>query len=287
MKFSICVPTYNRANIVGSTIKSVLDQTFMDWEMLVVDDGSVDNTEQVIQEFQDKRIKYFKKENGGKHTALNVGISNASGEFFIILDSDDTLVPDCLETMLEYLEKTEGNSLFAGIMGRCSFENGQVIGELFSSKENELSYVDFHYRTTKNYGDCCEAVRTELLKQYRFPEGLGFKFVPERFIFDQIGINHKLICVNNVFKVVTYLGDGITMNAKGHLKKNAEGFLLDCVNKLTVVFPVVKDISIKRRFKMWVKYWVLYRHVKKQEYKIFKVPFLGRVAKMASYLYKL
>jgi glycosyltransferase involved in cell wall biosynthesis len=99
-KFTIITPTYNRQDLVQTTIQSILDQTFKDWELIIVDDGSTDNTEQAIQRFlKNDRIKYIKKANSGQADSLNVGVSHASGEFITFLDSDDQAYSNWLEVI--------------------------------------------------------------------------------------------------------------------------------------------------------------------------------------------
>jgi glycosyltransferase involved in cell wall biosynthesis len=103
---SVVITTYNRENLVVRALKSVLIQTFKDFEVLVVDDGSTDNTRQVIQEIQkeDKRVVYVYQENKGWPSALNTGLSNAQGRYIAFLDSDDEWLPEKLEKQISFLE---------------------------------------------------------------------------------------------------------------------------------------------------------------------------------------
>ena len=97
--FSIIVPTYNRAYVLSKTVLSIQEQRFPDWELLVVDDGSTDDTRQLMEAFSsDARIRYFYKENDGPSSARNTGLDYASGEIIVYVDSDDTLTPECLAT---------------------------------------------------------------------------------------------------------------------------------------------------------------------------------------------
>lgn len=102
---SVITPTYNREDLISKAIDSILAQSFHDFEMIIVDDGSTDNTKSVIANYvsRDARIKYFLKENGGPSAARNYGIEQANGKWVIYLDSDDTLFPNCLETMMAYV----------------------------------------------------------------------------------------------------------------------------------------------------------------------------------------
>ena len=105
MKFTIFTPTYNREGLLISLYESLKKQTFKDFEWLIVDDGSVDNTNETVQQFIKENIlniSYYYKENGGKQRAYNYALDNAKGELFICLDSDDEYVSNALEIILEY-----------------------------------------------------------------------------------------------------------------------------------------------------------------------------------------
>ncbi|QIT56556.1 glycosyltransferase family 2 protein [Aquisalimonas sp. 2447] len=98
---SIVTPTFNRAGYLPVAIDSVLAQTFPNLEYLIVDDGSTDNTSDVVNSYDDERIRYFRQENQGQSVARNVGIENSRGEFVCFLDSDDAWVPEKLQQQLE------------------------------------------------------------------------------------------------------------------------------------------------------------------------------------------
>lgn len=100
---SVVTPTYNRAHTIKRAIDSVLYQTHSNWELIIVDDGSTDNTRGFIESYPDERIKYFYVKNGGPSKARNYGVSKSKGKWIMYLDSDDELLPECMETMLEWL----------------------------------------------------------------------------------------------------------------------------------------------------------------------------------------
>ena len=103
--FSIIIPSYNRANHLPKAIESVLVQSFTDWELIIVDDGSTDNTSDVVSSYNDPRIKYIYQENAERSAARNNGIRNAKGEWICFLDSDDVYAPNHLQVISEYVEK--------------------------------------------------------------------------------------------------------------------------------------------------------------------------------------
>lgn len=102
--FSIVLPAYNRAAILPRSIGSVIKQAFKDWEMIIVDDGSTDNTQNVVKSFNDPRIKYVYQNNSERSSARNKGIDNASGTWICFLDSDDEYQPDHLQELAEFIE---------------------------------------------------------------------------------------------------------------------------------------------------------------------------------------
>ena len=102
---SIILPTYNRGTIINKSILSVLEQSYINWELIVVDDGSVDDTEKIINNFEDSRIKYFKtKSNNGVSKARNIGIKMAKYNYIAFQDSDDQWKKDKLQKQVDYLE---------------------------------------------------------------------------------------------------------------------------------------------------------------------------------------
>jgi glycosyltransferase involved in cell wall biosynthesis len=105
---SVVIPTYNNASVVKEAIQSVLEQTLSDYEIIVVDDGSTDNTREVVSSFSDKRIRYVYQENHGRSSARNHAISIAQGRYIAFLDSDDLFLPTKLEKQVTYMEKNPG-----------------------------------------------------------------------------------------------------------------------------------------------------------------------------------
>ena len=104
-RVSVVIPTYNRAGYVSEAVKSVLNQTFHDFEVIVVDDGSTDNTPDVIDSFKDTRIRYLYQENRGVSAAMNTGILASTAEYIAILDSDDVLVEEALQKSVAFLDE--------------------------------------------------------------------------------------------------------------------------------------------------------------------------------------
>lgn len=112
MKVSIITPTYNCARFIGETIESVINQTYQDWEMIIVDDCSSDNTEEIVKKYSkdDNRIKYVKLEqNSGAAMARNKAMELATGKYMAFLDSDDIWTKDKLDKQIKFMEKNNYN----------------------------------------------------------------------------------------------------------------------------------------------------------------------------------
>lgn len=109
-KVSVIIPTYNRAHLVEKAIQSVLDQTFPDFEVIVVDDGSTDNTRKVVSQFKDK-VRYIYQDNKGRSAARNCGMRHSRGQYITFLDSDDHYLPDKLGIQVESMDKNPGYAM--------------------------------------------------------------------------------------------------------------------------------------------------------------------------------
>lgn len=124
VKISIITPTYNRSLLIPRMIKSVLDQSYTNWELIIVDDGSTDNTKDVIARIQDDRIKYFYTDNSGSADSRNYGVAQASSDFIIFLDSDDEAKPEWLEVLLNTAE--ESNATIVSCAAEKIDHNGNI-----------------------------------------------------------------------------------------------------------------------------------------------------------------
>lgn len=126
---SIICPTWNRAYCLASAIRSVIDQTFKDWELIIVDDGSTDNTERVVRSFADTRIRYYKTAHRGVGHARNYGIRKSHGGFITCQDSDDVSLPDRLEKLLPYVKKFD--VVYSGLYVRSHDKEHNTLGRAY------------------------------------------------------------------------------------------------------------------------------------------------------------
>ena len=221
---TVFTPTYNRAYILKSLYESLLRQTVKDFEWIIVDDGSTDNTEELISrwknECEDFDIKYKKVSNGGKHRAINMGVAMARSNAFFIVDSDDFLADDAIAFIKEHFGEIEQNEEFAAISGLKGFykNNVPVGGELdFETYKDATNLQREEYNL---FGDKAEIYKTSVLKKYPFPEFENEKYISESIVWDRIaGEGLKIRWYNKVIYYCEYLKDGLSRTG---LKKYVE-----------------------------------------------------------------
>ena len=212
MKLTIFTPAYNRAFSLPRLYKSLCDQTNKNFEWLIVDDGSRDNTEDVVAEFIKENsihIKYLRQSNGGKHRAVNLGLKEAAGELFFIVDSDDWLAKDAVEKIITKYDDIRNLPDFAGVCGLKVYPSGEKIGGENDFGIIDCTSLDFRYKYNMR-GDMAEAFKTDILRNYPFPEYEGENFCPEALVWNRIAKNYKLRYFYERIYVCEYLPDGLT-----------------------------------------------------------------------------
>jgi glycosyltransferase involved in cell wall biosynthesis len=212
-KFSVFTPTYNRANKLHRVYDSLKAQTIKDFEWLIVDDGSTDNTKSLVEKWLEEEndfpIKYIYKINGGKHTAINLGVRNASGELFLTLDSDDSCLDNSLEVFSDIYDGIKNLPEFSGITVHCIDENDQIVGDEFPKNPFDSNSIDnslIHKITGEKWG----LHRTDVMREFPFPEIENIKFIPEGIVWRQISQKYKTRYVNQRLRRYMKSEDSLT-----------------------------------------------------------------------------
>lgn len=209
---TVFTPAYNRAHLLRRLFKSLCMQTYSDFEWIIVDDGSQDNTEKIVKEFVDTqliKIIYFKQINKGKHFAINKGVREANGDLFFIVDSDDYLVNTALERVAFHYDQIVDDETIGGVCGLKIYPSGIKVGNEGEFSILDCSSLDFRFKY-KMKGDMAEVFRTEVLRKYPFPEIANEKFCPEALVWNRIAANYKLRYFYEKLYVCEYLQDGLT-----------------------------------------------------------------------------
>lgn len=142
LKFSVIIPVYNREKRVRNAIRSILEQGYAHFEILVVDDGSTDKTADAVKEFSDPRVKYFFQENKERAAARNTGTRNATGDFITFLDSDDEFLPDHLQTVHDFISANASFEVFCTSF-RIAFENKVIVNTMPADIREKLIAENF------------------------------------------------------------------------------------------------------------------------------------------------
>ncbi len=231
MLFTVFTATYNRARLLPRLYTSLKRQQFTDFEWIIVDDESSDNTRQVVESFTQVDnpfpIFYYQQKHGGKHRAINYSLQKATGEFFFIVDSDDFLTDDALQLAAEWVQTIRNEPKLCGVAGLKESESGEIWGEFSSDQE----YIDAGNLERKQYhlgGDKAEIYLTACMRNHLFPEFEGEYFMTEAYSWNAIAAEGlKLRWFNKPIYVCEYLDDGLTKkganDVTGHMK-NFQGY---------------------------------------------------------------
>ena len=174
--FSVIIPVYNGAKFIDNAIKSVFSQTNSDWELIVVNDGSKDNTEDVLKKYADNdKIRIINQENGGVSVARNTGYEVSKGEYIAFLDADDVWHNNHLEVMAELIQQYPTAGLY-GTFTRTELVNGEIIekAEYFGDREDAVFLEDFFEEYHKDKGAKMFTVITTCVSREAFVKSKGF-----------------------------------------------------------------------------------------------------------------
>lgn len=222
---SIITPSYNRGNMLKNCFESLRFQSNYDFEWIVVDDGSMDDTRSVMEYISNEHIpfeiRYIWKENGGKHTALNAAHPYIHGKYVLILDSDDTLTSDAVETVLNGWSKYDANADIGIVIFLKQLSDGTICAR--GKAEDIVIDVLNQKRICNVASDCCEVIRTELFKKYPFPVFDGERFLAETALWYRAGLDAKCVYINKPIYICEYLEGGLTKSGKKMRIRNCHG----------------------------------------------------------------
>lgn len=222
---TVFTPTYNRKKTLVRLYHSLLNQTCKNFEWLIVDDGSIDGTTELVQSYIEENeiiIRYIFQKNAGKMQAHNNGVKNANGDFFVCVDSDDYLVDDAVEIILANINNVPTNC--AGIIAMKGADFNTPIKGKFMPHIDVSSLGGLY--DSGYEGDTTIIFATSVILKFPFPKISGEKFIPEAYIYDQIDIQYKYKILNKVLTICEYRNDGYTNSVSKLIYKNPNGWLL-------------------------------------------------------------
>ena len=258
MEFSypvtVFTPTYNRAYILGDLYHSLQRQTCMDFEWLIVDDGSADDTKALVASWQGEKnpfpIRYVYQKNGGKCRAINRGLKEADGRLFFTVDSDDYLTDDAIEKVIRWDGELPKDGHFCGYVGNRGITPTQTPNRLFPGGYLDGTALD---RYDQVDGERAFVFYTEIHRKYLYPEFPGEKFLTEAVTWDLMAHDgYKMRFYNDIIWIWEYKDDGLTRagyrvfleNPQGtglFFRQKAEFLHYSLWNKLTLWYGYATD----------------------------------------------
>lgn len=238
IRLTIFTPAYNRAHTLPRTYESLLQQNCKEFIWLIVDDGSQDNTAELVRQWQSQdngfEIRYIYKENGGMHTAHNTAYENIDTELNTCIDSDDRLAAGAVRKILTKWESVRDRG-YAGIIGLDSDFDGQIIGKGFPEGMTETSVIGYY--AAGGSGDKKLVYRTEIINKYpSYPVFEGEKYVALSYKYRLIDQDYKMAVLDEILCNVEYQPDGSSNTMWRQYLKNPKGWAF--WRKVCMQYPI-------------------------------------------------
>ncbi|MEE0913005.1 MAG: glycosyltransferase family 2 protein [Ruminococcus sp.] len=247
-KLSIITATYNREKCLKTCWESLKKQTCKDFQWIIVDDGSTDNTKEVVKQFKldspDMHIDYVYKQNGGKHTAINTSYKYIQGDYSMTLDSDDRLLPNAVEQILKAWETYGKDPDVGQVIFLRGYSNEEPICYVKHEKVPLDTLKEPRISTKGRERDCNDVFKSSLFKKYPFPVFDGEKFIGEGSSFFFIQQESKGVYINKVVCVGDYRNDGLTSAGRKMRLSNPLGGRFDSKVHMSNRMPM--KIRIKK-----------------------------------------
>ena len=238
IRLTIFTPAYNRAHTLPRTYESLLQQDCKEFIWLIVDDGSQDNTAELVRQWQSQdngfEIRYIYKENGGMHTAHNTAYENIDTELNTCIDSDDRLAAGAVRKILSKWELVRDRG-YAGIIGLDSDFDGHIIGKGFPESMTETSVIGYY--AAGGSGDKKLVYRTEIINKYpAYPVFEGETYVALAYKYRLIDQDYKMAVLDEILCNVEYQPDGSSNTMWRQYLKNPEGWAF--WRKVCMQYPI-------------------------------------------------
>lgn len=254
MLLTIFTPTYNRGSFLPRIFESLKKQSFNDFEWLIIDDGSYDNTkyivEQIKKEYVPFKINYIYKNNGGKHSAINLAANISKGVYMLWLDSDDIILDNSLDSVSHYLKKALLEDDISAIVALRLDDSGNPLGSFVPKENTDVKYLNF---SQKNHvsGDYSWFIKTDILRHFPYPIYDNENFCTEGIVLNRISEYYKTRFVPISIIKGSYIEGGLTDRMHLLTKKNPLGFLT--YYKETILS---NQCLLKYKIRYSVLYWI-------------------------------
>ncbi len=225
MKISVLTSTYNRGNLLKKLYNSLIQNSNynVDVQWLIIDDGSKDDTKNIVKDFKDENkieIKYFYQENQGKMLAINKLVKEANGDLIIECDSDDYFTEDAFDIIKNEYQKCDKSDIYALCFLKYD-QNGNNMGNLF--KNEKTTMFDLYFKEGEN-GEKALVFFADVRKKYKHELEHNEKFVTEARMYHKMDVKYKMICINKPIMICEYQKDGYSKNIIKQFKNNPYGY---------------------------------------------------------------
>ena len=259
---TVFTPAYNRAHTIGRTYESLKSQSCKDFKWLIIDDGSSDNTRELVEAWKKQdngfEIEYIYKENGGMHTAHNVAYEHIDTELNVCIDSDDCMANDAISKIINAWDSVRDKN-YAGLIGLDADMEGNIIGNAFPKDMYETTLSNYY--ATGGSGDKKLVYKTEIIKKYPpYPVFEGEKYVPLSYKYLLCDQEYEMFVINDVLCNVEYQIDGSSATMWKQYLNNPNGFIV--IRKLDMIYPN----SLKKVLTATIHYISSSIHAKKTQY---------------------
>lgn len=264
-KITIFTPTYNRSYTLKKLYHSLVAQTNKNFEWLIVDDGSTDETVKMIKEFINEKkiiIRYHFQENSGKASAHNYGVKMTNTELFTCVDSDDYLSKNAVDVILSTWDSITDA---IGIIAKRIKPDGSDL--TIMKNENIYTTLKGAYKNGNLIGDTFLIYKSSEIRKYQFPHFSGEKFIPEAYLYDKLDQIGKMYLLNEGLYISEYLEDGYTRNFDKVIAHNPNGYLAYLEQRIELdtdfkdrYLNIARAISISfilNKEKLVKKYWFI------------------------------
>jgi glycosyltransferase involved in cell wall biosynthesis len=255
--FSVFTPTYNRAHTLPRVYEALKAQTYRDFEWLIVDDGSTDDTESLVRGWQQEGIipiQYVWQENAGKHMAVNHGVDVARGEFFLFLDSDDACVPQALERFKHHWDSIPDDEKenFSAVTALAQDPQGEIVGSRFpfDPTDSDSLEIRFKYGVT---GEKWGFHRTDVLRRFPNPRFAGEKALPEALLWNRIALSYKTRYVNEPLEIYFPAPNGWGANSRRIRARSPHGTRYFYLEFISMDYPIPR-LKLLREYANYIRY---------------------------------
>lgn len=240
---TVFTPTYNRAYTLQRLYDSLKSQTDYSFEWLIIDDGSTDNTNEVVGKFCNDAfsIRYMKKKNGGKHTAYNWALEEAMGKYFMCVDSDDTLAPDAIASIVKSIEPGTGICAYKSDM------SGHMLGTSFPEGIECTTSFDLYAKYGCS-GEYTFVYPTQIVAKVPFPVFKDERFVTESVVYDQLDNYCSIKLLPAVITICEYQSEGYSADTNKLMKENPAGYCLYYMQRIDKTDDIFQRVLIAGKY---------------------------------------